>query len=604
MNVLKFGFKYWKRNVPLSVLMKLISVAALSCDLILPLLSAMFINHIIQSKEPEKDSFLYFLLDGRFGEVHSWQLFKSIAIIFIGLLLLKQILVYIRNVVNQKLGLNLETDLRYAAFNKLMELDSETLSKYNTGELLTTVNSDTIMFKELFCRIIPNIFDSIFVLVAAIVILAGINIYLLFIPLILMPVFVIALLKFRKKARENFIQIRSSNSEMSLTVQENVSAVRLVRSFTNEEVEKKKFDSSNEKLKGSYINQVELSARFEAIFSMIRQCAYIGSIAVGAVLVINGHLLVGYLVSCTEYVNRIMNFITMINNMFFQMQQQLVSGQKLMKFMEAKSQIPDGTEKVKETENIHISIKNASMVLDDRQMLTDISMDIPQGSRIGIVGGTGSGKSLLLESLIRVHDMTSGSIELNGKDIREYTLESLRDKFSYVFQDVFLFSNTIDSNIAFPCPAVDEDKVREAAYHAQAAGFIKKLEDGYDTIVGERGYGLSGGQKQRVSIARALLKNSPVLVLDDSTSALDVDTEKRLLADIKKHYPEKTLLISAHRMTSVADCDEIIYLMDGRIIERGSFEELMKLNGHFAAVYNAQMAQSRDLVDKAQAEGV
>ncbi|MCR5638753.1 MAG: ABC transporter ATP-binding protein/permease [Lachnospiraceae bacterium] len=604
MNVLKFGFKYWKRNVPLSVLMKLISVAALSCDLILPLLSAMFINHIIQSKEPEKDSFLYFLLDGRFGEVHSWQLFKSIAIIFIGLLLLKQILVYIRNVVNQKLGLNLETDLRYAAFNKLMELDSETLSKYNTGELLTTVNSDTIMFKELFCRIIPNIFDSIFVLVAAIVILAGINIYLLFIPLILMPVFVIALLKFRKKARENFIQIRSSNSEMSLTVQENVSAVRLVRSFTNEEVEKKKFDSSNEKLKGSYINQVELSARFEAIFSMIRQCAYIGSIAVGAVLVINGHLLVGYLVSCTEYVNRIMNFITMINNMFFQMQQQLVSGQKLMKFMEAKSQIPDGTEKVKETENIHISIKNASMVLDDRQMLTDISMDIPQGSRIGIVGGTGSGKSLLLESLIRVHDMTSGSIELNGKDIREYTLESLRDKFSYVFQDVFLFSNTIDSNIAFPCPAVDEDKVREAAYHAQAAGFIKKLEDGYDTIVGERGYGLSGGQKQRVSIARALLKNSPVLVLDDSTSALDVDTEKRLLADIKKHYPEKTLLISAHRMTSVADCDEIIYLMDGRIIERGNFEELMKLNGHFAAVYNAQMARSRDLVDKAQAEGV
>lgn len=604
MNVLKFGFKYWKRNVPLSVLMKLVSVAALSCDLILPLLSAMFINHIIQSKEPEKDSFLYFLLDGRFGEVHSWKLFKSIAIIFLGLLLLKQILVYIRNVVNQKLGLNLETDLRYAAFNKLMELDSETLSKYNTGELLTTVNSDTIMFKELFCRIIPNIFDSIFVLVAAIVILAGINIYLLFIPLILMPVFVIALLKFRKKARENFIQIRSSNSEMSLTVQENVSAVRLVRSFTNEEVEKKKFDISNEKLKGSYINQVELSARFEAIFSMIRQCAYIGSIAVGAVLVINGHLLVGYLVSCTEYVNRIMNFITMINNMFFQMQQQLVSGQKLMKFMEAKSQIPDGTEKVKETENIHISIKNASMVLDDRQMLTDISMDIPQGSRIGIVGGTGSGKSLLLESLIRVHDMTSGSIELNGKDIREYTLESLRDKFSYVFQDVFLFSNTIDSNIAFPRPAVDEDKVREAAYHAQAAGFIKKLEDGYDTIVGERGYGLSGGQKQRVSIARALLKNSPVLVLDDSTSALDVDTEKRLLADIKKHYPEKTLLISAHRMTSVADCDEIIYLMDGRIIERGSFEELMKLNGHFAAVYNAQMARSHDLVGKAQAEGV
>ncbi len=363
-------------------------------------------------------------------------------------------------------------------------------------------------------------------------------------------------------------------------------------------MEKKKFNETNDALKDAYLKQVGLSARFEAAFSIIRQVAYIGSVAVSAVLVMQGQLLIGYLVSATEYVNRIMNYVTLINNTIFQMQQQLVSGQKMMKFMETESRIPDGSEEVPASEGIDITIRNASMVLDERQMLSDINVDIPRGKRIGIVGGTGSGKSLLLESLIRIHDMTSGSIELNGKDIREYTLESLRDKFSYVFQDVFLFSNTIDSNIAFPHPTIADEKIKEAAYHAQAAGFIKSLEDGYDTIVGERGFGLSGGQKQRISIARALLKNSPVLVLDDSTSALDVSTERKLLKSIKENYPDKTLIISAHRMSSVADCDEILYLQDGRITERGTFDELIKLNGHFAAIWHSQQAMQKDIVDE------
>lgn len=598
MDVFKFGFKYWKRNLPLSILAKLISLLALSADLALPLISAMFINCCLNYESIEEDSPLYFLVDGRFGEIHSMQLFLSLAGIFMGLLLTKLGLVYVRNLINQHLGLNLESDLRYATFDKLMQLDSETVSKYNTGELLTTINSDTIMFKELFCRIIPNTFDSIFVLTASIVILARINLRLLWIPLILTPVFAVALLRFRKKAKENFMNIRSSNAKMSLTVSENVSAVRLIRAFTNEEVEKKKFNETNDALKDAYLKQVGLSARFEAAFSIIRQVAYIGSVAVSAVLVMQGQLLIGYLVSATEYVNRIMNYVTLINNTIFQMQQQLVSGQKMMKFMETESRIPDGSEEVPASEGIDITIRNASMVLDERQMLSDINVDIPRGKRIGIVGGTGSGKSLLLESLIRIHDMTSGSIELNGKDIREYTLESLRDKFSYVFQDVFLFSNTIDSNIAFPHPTIADEKIKEAAYHAQAAGFIKRLEDGYDTIVGERGFGLSGGQKQRISIARALLKNSPVLVLDDSTSALDVSTERKLLKSIKENYPDKTLIISAHRMSSVADCDEILYLQDGRITERGTFDELIKLNGHFAAIWHSQQAMQKDIVDE------
>ena len=196
-----------------------------------------------------------------------------------------------------------------------------------------------------------------------------------------------------------------------------------------------------------------------------------------------------------------------------------------------------------------------------------------------------------------IHDITSGSVKLNGIETSEYELSALRDRFAYVFQDVFLFSNTIDSNIAYSEPDIEHEQIISAARHAQAHSFIQSLPDSYDTIVGERGLGISGGQKQRISIARALLKDAPVLVLDDSTSALDVQTEKKLLADIKENYPDKTVLISAHRLSSVVSCDEILYMQDGMITERGTFDELMALNGRFAKVYKVQEAQNKEIIN-------
>ena len=604
MEVFKFGFRQWKKRLALDILTKLLSFTALTADLLLPLLTAIFINHIIKEEAPEQGGVFSFLLSGKYGAVHSMELFWTVACWFLGLILFKDIIVYVKNYILQKLGLALETDLRVLTFHKLMELDSETVSEYNTGELLTTINSDTIMFKELFCRMIPNIFDSIFVLIVAVVMLANINHYLLIIPVILTPFFAAALLRFRKLARDNFRAIRGCNSTMSLTVQENIEAVRLVRSFTNEELEKRKFDKSNFALRDSHIKQIKLSSTFEAIFGIIRQVAYIGSIAVAAILVMNGQLLVGYLVACADYVFRIMNHVTQINNSFFQMQQQLVSGKKMMDFMNCESKIVSGDKSAKAIEQIHVKLEDVSLSIQGQEILKHVNVDITPGKKIGIVGGTGSGKSVLLESLIRVHDVSSGKITLNDTDIRSYDLESLRQKFSYVFQDVFLFSNTITSNIAYSEPEVERQQIQKAAEHAQAHGFIMNLLDGYETIVGERGLGISGGQKQRVSIARALLRDAPILVLDDSTSALDVGTEKKLLADIKKYYPDKTLLISAHRLSSVVDCDEILFMRDGSITERGTFDELMKKDGDFAKIYNIQKNQEGSVNFDALADAI
>ena len=598
MEVLKFGFGYWKKNLPMAILIQLCSYIAIICDLMLPLISEMFIDYVILDHSADtSDNIFAFMLSGKYGEVHTMRLFFSLAVIFMTLLSIRLVLVYFKNVTSQKLGVKLETDLRRATFRKIMELDSETLAEFNTGELLTTANADTVMYKELFCTMVVRIFDSIFVLAMCIYFLSSISVSLLIIPVILLPFFAVALISFRKKARVNYRNIRACNSEMSLTVQENIEAVRLVRSFTNEHIEKEKFRESNDKLKNAYVNQVNLSSKFEVIFSTIKQIAYIGSIAISAVLVIKGYMLVGFLVTASSYVMKIMDHISQINNTLFIMQQQIVSGSKMIQFLSCKSKVPEAENAVEIQNKPDISVEDGYLVMDGKTVLKDINLNIPYGKKLGIVGGTGSGKSVLLESLVRIHDLTGGAININGTDIRDYTLDSLRDNFSYVFQDVFLFSNTIDSNIAYSEPDIEHRQVVQAAKHAQAHHFIKGLEMGYDTIVGERGLGISGGQKQRVSIARALLKDAPVIVLDDSTSALDVKTEKKLLKDIKENYPNKTMLISAHRLSSVVDCDEIIYMQDRMIVERGTFDELMKLGGHFAKVYNIQENERSEVID-------
>ena len=599
MDTLKFGFKYWKRNVPGAICTQIISFLAIIADLMIPMLSGILLNYIIKGEKIKDGAggVFAFLLDGSFGAVQTYELFFHVAAVYGIFILVRILLIYTKNTANQHLGLNLETDLRMATFHKLMELDSMTISEYNSGELLQIINSDTIMFKEMFCRMIPNIIDSIFVLGLTTYLLSTINIWFILIPLVLMPFLVATLMNFRKRAKENFRKIRECDSRMNLTVQENIEAVRLVRSFTNEPLERKKFDETNQQVKDTHISQIWLSSRFEVVFHSIRQIAYIGTIAIGAVLVIKGYMLVGYIATCSAYVMKIMDHITQINNMLFQMQQQIVAGQKMKNFMEFGSRIPDTGIEEMTNRQPDITIQDISLSIDEQKVLDHISIDIPYGKKLGIVGGTGSGKSVLLKSLVRIHDVNSGSILVDGKNVKNYNLKSLRELYSYVFQDVFLFSNTVDSNIAYGNPEVEDDYVIKAAMDAQAHNFITELSDGYKTVVGERGLGISGGQKQRVSIARALLKNAPVLVFDDSTSALDVNTEKKLLQTINKEYGEKTVIITAHRMSSVVDCDEIIYMKDGRITERGTFAELMELDGDFAEVHNIQQAQRQQVVD-------
>lgn len=599
MGTIRFGYQYFKKSMFWAVLAEIMSFAGIFAEILMPMLAGILLDYCVLETEVKEGSggMFHFLLSGKYGEIHTMKLFYSVAIIYLILIALRIILIYVRDLIQEWIGLKLETDLREATFCKLMELDSETISEYNSGELLQILNGDTIMFKELFAHRIPYLGDAIFMLLTTLTLISTLNPYFLILPVILMPFLIVSVLDFKKKAFLNFKDIRKKTSEMNLTTQENISAVRLVRSFTNEELEKEKFGTANTNFLNARLEQIWLSSKFDLTINSIKQIAYIGTIILGAVLAMTGHLTVGYILTSSTYVLRIMNNITGLNNHIFNMQQQTIAGIALRDFLKKESKVQDIEQSKLRSDEPNISLQNVSLTLDGQEILKHIDLDIPYGKKVGIVGETGSGKSVLLKTLLRIRDITEGSIIIDGHDIKEFSLKHLREMYSFVFQDVFLFSNTIESNIAYSNPDIDRKMVTKAAERAKADHFIEGLQDRYDTVVGERGLGISGGQKQRVSIARAFLKNAPVYVLDDSTSALDVHTERELLQNLRENFAEKTVIITAHRFSSVVDCDEIIYLKDGEITERGSFQELMNLNGSFAHVYRVQQAQQESILD-------
>lgn len=592
MSVIRFGFSYWKKYVPLFLLSQVCSLAAILCDLALPLFSAGIIDYVIAydpTNPPASTGNLFaFLYTGNYGAPGTWQLFTFAAVVFCCVLLARILLIYLKNVTFQWCGLQMENALREDTYVKLLELDGETLSRYNMGELLTAMNRDTIIFKDLYSRITMNLFDSACVMAISVTVLTSFDYRLLFLPLAITPLFVLSLCLYLKKAHMLFGKIREGYSALNLAVQENIGAVRIVRSFAGEETELKKFDVCNRRVLDFNNEQVKLTSKYNSVVTAFQQIGYVGTVIVATLLVLSGNIYLGALTAATTYVTKIISHITQISRSCFMMQNQLVAGTRLQRFLSEKGNVPDYPSALVPSRRPHILLKDVGLVLGEKQALSHIDLEIPYGKKVGIMGGTGSGKSVLVKSLSRIYDITSGSILLDGKDIKEYSLESLRSEFAYVFQDVFLFSNTVDANIAFANPDCEEEVVLHAAETAQAARFIEQLQDGYQTVVGERGLGLSGGQKQRVSIARALVKNAPVLILDDASSALDMATERRVLASLKEENPDRTLIIVAHRVSSVMDCDEIVYLRDGEIAERGTAEELIAQDGAFAAVYRLQ----------------
>ena len=590
MKTLKRLFSYFVPYLSIIILYLIMGAVIVSLAMLLPLIIQGIIDSVIGDTPfsilgwvpKNKDQLLYLLLLG-------WLL----------IIVLRQILSYLRSFWMTKCATKAAHDMQTDVFKSIVYQSQSFLRKENTGNLLTIVNGDVNVIKTFFTGTVPQIIEGLFGFIFASVMLFKMSPFLV----LTAYVFTIPLVIVSKRMKAVFYnehhKIRQASADLSMVTQENLNGIRIVKAYAQEKQEKSKFKMKNEAYKFSSIHYMACWAKEYVPFAIIGHLPSISMTIIGACLCINGlsnpladpryTMTVSQFIAMGTYLNYIGLPFSQANNWVNVTQQVITSGEKFFRLLNTGSTISSKKNAVKiPTDSVHITFENLGFSSSGKDILKDINIDLPQGKTLGVVGATGSGKTMLSNLFMRFYDATKGCVKINGINVKDIDLDTLRSCFAPVIQDVFLFSDTIKKNIAFACPDATGEDVLKCSKTAQAHNFIKDLPDEYDTIIGERGMGLSGGQKQRISIARALMKNSPVLIFDDATSALDMETEEALYNALNKEYAKKSRIIIAHRISSVKNCDEIIVLDKGEIVERGTHDQLIEQKGKYYEIYREQ----------------
>ena len=515
---------------------------------------------------------------------------KYLLLGFLGVGIGRCVFQYVKEYTFDKNGIRISADMRRDLFRHVQGLSADFFDRTNTGELMARVKED-----------IDRIWDAIgyvgMLLIEVIyhtsIIL--ISMYLLNWKLALLPTAAmlmcgtIALLMERKLGKV-YEEISEENAKLNTVAEENLAGVRTVKAFAREKHEIGKFLSHNKRYYELNMQQSRVFVRYYPFFSVVSKVLPILTILVGGGFVIKGQMTLGQMTAFVEYSTNIVWPMEMLGWLTNSFSAAVASNKKVRKIYEEKPTIMENAEPVR-IEQVagkvcfdHVSFHKADMY----EILHDISFTVEAGRTLGIMGATGAGKTSIVQLLQRMYDATEGAIYLDDVNIKELSLEQLRTSVNFVMQDVFLFSDTINDNIKLgKKERLDFQTVRRASVQAQASDFIERMEETYDTVIGERGVGLSGGQKQRISIARALAKRDPILVLDDSTSALDMETEQMIQQTLRE-LEGTTKIIIAHRISAVRHADEIIVLENGSIAERGTHEELLAKRGLYFETYESQ----------------
>ncbi|MBE5877819.1 MAG: ABC transporter ATP-binding protein [Lachnospiraceae bacterium] len=479
--------------------------------------------------------------------------------------------------------------MRDKVYRKLLLEDFAFYNKKRTGDLLSRQTGDMDAIRHFVAFVIYQVYELVFLFFFALVMIFTTNWKLALCMCLVLPFAAIVTLSQRKQGRPLFQKIREQFSSLNTFVQENISGNRVVKAFAKEDFEIEKFNKENDAYRDAELEAAEIWTKYVPLFEFLSNMLTIILMLVGSIMVVNGSMTLGDYVTINGYLWMLMNPLRQIGWRINDIQRFTTSVEKIYATYseEPKVRIPKKPIEKKKFKG-EIEFRNVSYSADDEDIIRNISFHVQPGQTVGILGSTGAGKSTIMNLLCRFYDVTEGEVLVDGYNVKSLDLYNLRQNIGMAMQDIFLFSDTIEGNIAYSRPNCPFEQVKKAAIMADANHFINTLPDGYDTIIGERGVGLSGGQKQRISLARALLKEPSILILDDTTSAVDMETESYIQKQLKSINHSCTTFVIAYRISSIKDSDIILVLDNGRIVEQGSHEELLQNNGYYATVFRHQ----------------
>ncbi|TQI66062.1 ABC transporter ATP-binding protein [Clostridium sp. KNHs216] len=552
----------------------------------------MFCALIVSAVDVAFPQILNFLTKGLFAqEAHT--ILKNLPWIAAGLLVMELIRLgcqYYITSWGHVMGARMESDMRQDLFDHLQRLSFSYYDRNNTGEMMSKLVSDLFDISELAHHGPENILISLLKIVGSFALMMIINVPMTLILLGVTLIMIVFSIHQNRKMRAVFMDNRKKIAGVNSRVQDSLAGIRVVKSFGNEELEQAKFNESNLKFLDSKESSYRVMGSFRAGTSFFEGLLFLTVLVSGGLFIAQGSLHVADLAVYALYINIIINPIDILIEFTEQFQKGYSGFKRFIEVVETEPEIIDrpGAAELKDVKG-DIRYQNVSFSYDSaNDVLENINISIEAGKTVALVGPSGGGKTTLCSLLPRFYDVTAGSVTIDGTDVRDIKLKSLRSAIGIVQQDVYMFAGSIKENIAYGKPDATEEEIIAAAKSANIHDFIAGLDDGYDTYVGERGTRLSGGQKQRLAIARVFLKNPKILILDEATSALDNESERHIQNSLEELSKDRTTIVIAHRLSTISNADEIIVIGDEGIEERGTHQELIEKNGIYAKYYNMQ----------------
>ena len=505
---------------------------------------------------------------------------------------IRGILRYYYQVVFETCSQGVLYEMRDKVYRKLLQEDFAFYNRKRTGDLMSRQTGDMDAIRHFVAYVIYAVYENILLFLFALTMIFTVNVKLALCMIAVLPFTALTTYLQSKQVKPAFQRNRDCFSSLNAFVQENVSGNRVVKAFAKEDYEIEKFNKENDAFRDSQLDASKIWMRYLPVFEMLSNLLTIILMLYGGYMVIRGEITLGNMVTVNGYLWMLTVPLRMAGWWINDIQRFVTSVEKIYATY---TEEPSVKAPVNGTMRKHlqgaVTFRDVSYQADGEDIVHDISFCVKPGQTVGIIGSTGAGKSTIMNLLCRFYDVTAGEVLVDGINVKNLDLYDLRDNIGMAMQDVFLFSDTIEGNIAYAKPDCPFEEVKHAAIMADANHFIQNLPDGYDTIVGERGVGLSGGQKQRISLARALLKDPSILILDDTTSAVDMETESYIQTQLKKIEKDCTIFIIAYRISSIKDADLILVMDNGRIIERGTHEELLQNNGYYASAFRNQYGE-------------